>query len=722
MAIFPTDPQFTTPITATNSDKMLIADASDSNNLKSVLPSSVVAAWLPSNTSDLLPEWTNNLYMTPGERVKLASVEAWAQVNAVTSVNGQVLAVSLDQDDIPDGTTYVRTQNDFTDTNVVELNAASNHLTNFSNPHDTTAAQVWLWNVTNDTQLSTTPGNFSALVEKSDIQQHLEDLFVLQDSNDNNIIKKVTNKTDLIWKASLCQIWGSSINYYRFNFVGSTTYDIRSIVVFGNTLYQCTVNHQSSGSFAADLWLWYWVQVGTGGGGGGVSVTAGSWSPTNPGTSAGDLYIDTTNNQLYIWDGSVWNLYISPLVFPTTTWSPVAPGTIVWQWAFDPADGNIYIWTGASRVSNTSWGSGGVNYATAPTTIWNKIVFSFGVNADIIDESVISYTATPVPTIDMGWVVTTWIQNFDENYVANYDGSVINIDNTTINYLAPTLISCQLTPAFATPYTYPALTNQVQVVSGANTIYQAINQWTITYTVTGGEISINTTPTQVTVAIVSWTPTLDDLCYYQGNVVNNNGTIIMNDVNTQVNGGTYNNTILNNTTINNPILTWVNASDVNITDAWGYYTSTDVEGALQEIGADIDSILSTSWTIIAWTAFTAQSNSNVESTSWTTPTLVRQYTMNKTGTYRHETTLTRWLWSWTGGINSQIYKNWLPFGVINNRNSTTPAVFTEDLSWTAWDSLELYIRAANWSTFGDNNSFETKFSFDYSSYITVVNP
>lgn len=82
--------------------------------------------------------------MTLGERVKLASVEAGAEVNAVTSVNGQVLGVILDQDDIGDGATYVRTQNDFTDTNVSELNAASNHLTDFNNPHNTTAALVGL--------------------------------------------------------------------------------------------------------------------------------------------------------------------------------------------------------------------------------------------------------------------------------------------------------------------------------------------------------------------------------------------------------------------------------------------------------------------------------------------------------------------------------------------------------------------------------------------------
>jgi len=51
---------------------------------------------------------------------------------------------------------------------------------------------------------------------------------------------------------------------------------------------------------------------------GGVSVTTGAGVPVLVGTSVGDLYIDNVNNQLYIWDGATWNLYVSPLVFPVT--------------------------------------------------------------------------------------------------------------------------------------------------------------------------------------------------------------------------------------------------------------------------------------------------------------------------------------------------------------------------------------------------------------------
>jgi len=104
----------------------------------------------------MLPAGAINLYMTPGEKVKLAGVQTGAQVNSVDSVNGQTGTVLLDQDDIPDGSTYVRTENNFTAVKVAELNAATNHLSDLNNPHQTTPANIGIGNVTNDVQLSTT--------------------------------------------------------------------------------------------------------------------------------------------------------------------------------------------------------------------------------------------------------------------------------------------------------------------------------------------------------------------------------------------------------------------------------------------------------------------------------------------------------------------------------------------------------------------------------------
>ena len=53
--------------------------------------------------------------MSSSDKTKLNGIESGAQKNAITSVNSKTGAVVLTQDDVGDGTTYVRTQNDFTD-------------------------------------------------------------------------------------------------------------------------------------------------------------------------------------------------------------------------------------------------------------------------------------------------------------------------------------------------------------------------------------------------------------------------------------------------------------------------------------------------------------------------------------------------------------------------------------------------------------------------------
>ncbi len=585
MAIFPTTVPTETP---DNTDNLLFSDTSDADNLKKNTPGAVVAAGLPSNDTDSLPQGATNLYMTPGEKVKLAGVQTGAQVNSVDSVNGQTGAVQLDQDDVPDGTTYVRTENNYTNTAVTDLNAATNHLTDFNNPHNTTPALIGLGNVTNDEQLSTTPGNFGALNEKSDIQQHLDDLFVIQDSADGDQIKKVKNQTDLIWKASLTQVWWPSINYYRFNFVSNTTYDIRSTVVFGGNLYLCTVNHQSSGSFAADLALWYWTLVGTGWVPGGVSVTTGAWAPVTPGTSAGDLYIDNVNKQLYIWDGSAWNLYTSP--FSTTVGVPATPGLIIGDAKVDLTNGNIYVWDGATWVLNEgTGGAGGVNYVSAPTTNGNRLVFSSGVNADLIDESIIIYTSLPTPTIDMNSITTTGIQNFDNNYISNYNGSTLNYSQITQNFVdTPNQISCEGSPLFATPFTAPAGTQWVEIkVEYDNGVDPVVAKKIISLFDGSTQDVVFSTPTDIGTVQVSWaagdvtatitagTPgffsfgTPDSWCYYNGVSVNNyqnkihihEWDITQNTNTYTINNGTTEIYDSNSTTVHNGTMT-VNDLDV----------------------------------------------------------------------------------------------------------------------------------------------------------------
>ena len=63
-------------------------------------------------------------YDTSEHALKTYNGSGWNQVGAVTSVNGEVGVVVLDQDDVGDGETYKRTHNDLTDTLVALINGA----------------------------------------------------------------------------------------------------------------------------------------------------------------------------------------------------------------------------------------------------------------------------------------------------------------------------------------------------------------------------------------------------------------------------------------------------------------------------------------------------------------------------------------------------------------------------------------------------------------------
>ena len=436
MAVFPTDiPDESVQV----DDYLLFSDTSDSGKLKKNIPSEVVKTWLWWTwvNSDLLSQWSTNLYMTSWEKVKLSWIETWAEVNQVNSVNGIQWAVVLTQDEVWDGSSFVRTENNFTNTSVIKLNNATNHITDTNNPHSTTKAQVGLGNVTNDEQLSTTDWNFSNLDEKSDVQQHLDDLYVLQDSADSEKIKKVKNQTDLIWKASLIQDWNPSVNYYVFNFSASTNYVIRSYVYIWWNLYRCLVQHQSSWSFSADLgngfreqvtgwWMWWWN-----------ILTSWNWAPVLSGVNPWDLYVDLNNGDIYYWDWSTWQItssswwYTWDVVVFTWTWAPVAPWVTAWDLYSDNTLGSeaIYVWNGTARQNVTVSTSWWVNYASSPTT-WDKLTFSVWVWADTIDESGIGYDSATT-TLDWSGTTQTWTTIFDNGYTWNYEGSTINYDDAT---------------------------------------------------------------------------------------------------------------------------------------------------------------------------------------------------------------------------------------------------------------------------------------------------
>lgn len=173
--------------------------------------------------------------------------------------------------------------------------------------------------------------------------------------------------------------------------------------------------------------------------------------------------------------------------------------------------------------------------------------------------------------------VTNWTQNFSDTYVGNYDGSTINYTNTTQNYNAPSQISCEPVVSFWVAYVFPANTDfvEVKVTNGLTqyTINKSINTWTTSYNVGTWIITITVTATDVTVNDISLTNTLDSICYYEGNVINQNGTIYNNTNVTTYNTGsnTYNDPTTNtyggnyiNNTFNNPTFT----GSIGIGMAW----------------------------------------------------------------------------------------------------------------------------------------------------------
>lgn len=280
------------------------------------------------------------------------------------------------------------------------------------------------------------------------------------------------------------------------------------------------------------------------------------------------------------------------------------------------------------------FGTGNINYDTFPTTVWQRLVRSIGTNADTISETGIivdwSDNVTGInnltvdndvniggdlnvagtstfdgPTvvnnsITIGtWpltynnTVTNGTQVFSSTYTGTYLGSTLNYTNVTQNYTAPALISCVTSPAYASPYPYPATTNQVQVVvtiaSTNYTVWQSITPAIIVYNLAWLNLQIETTPSVVAVDPLSPWITLVSICFYTGNVINQNGVVqnntnnttnnngsTINNTNTTINGGTYNNSILNNVTITGTVTgAGVKVWPITRTPAWSSYTHTN---------------------------------------------------------------------------------------------------------------------------------------------------
>lgn len=440
----------------------LFADISDSNNAKSNTIGSKVKAWLsdPTVTADDLQDWATKKVLTAAERTKLAGIQAGAQVNTVTSVNWQMGVVVLDADDIADTVTRKMGNEVFDTSEKNKLDTAYTHSQAVTgNPHNVTAAQVWLGNVANERQLSRTAGNFNALPLKTDIQRNLNDLMVIQDDFDSDNIKKVTVGTQYIRYSSTIQLWRTSVNYHADTLVNSTTYEIRNIVIDEVTggMYYCTVSHQSGANFASDLALWYWTPVlAWGGGSSPVYVIRWAsnptqsipWWPRTPsGAFAGQLFANTVTADILVRDGNDWILNSawggwSWVNITVWVWVPVGSGTNPWDMYIDYNTANIYVWNGTSWVVNNATGGSWswiiyslANGTVVASTTGNRWLASTLTGADKAYET--SQTIDPLTghTINQTfWWLITWLSTSIQNFIAGaiLQWSVI-FNNLTVN-------------------------------------------------------------------------------------------------------------------------------------------------------------------------------------------------------------------------------------------------------------------------------------------------
>lgn len=176
--------------TPDHNDLVIFVDVDDSNNAKTNTVEEIVKEGMTVLDSDDLSQGTSNLFLTNAERSKLATVAPNSEPNEVESVNGKQGIVTLDLDEIPNWTNYVRSQNNFTNLQLTRVTNAENHRNNFSNPHNTTKAQVWLDQVKNVEQISSDPNEFSAFAHKT--SPHEDDKILIENESDSRKKRYVT--------------------------------------------------------------------------------------------------------------------------------------------------------------------------------------------------------------------------------------------------------------------------------------------------------------------------------------------------------------------------------------------------------------------------------------------------------------------------------------------------------------------------------------------------
>ena len=113
------------------------------------------------------------------------------------------------------------------------------------------------------------------------------------------------------------------------------------------------------------------------------------------------------------------------------------------------------------------------------------------------------------------------------------------------------------------------------------------------------------------------------------------------------------------------------------------------------------------WTPIAWTTITMCSSTTVTTTNSATYIKKYQATIQRSWTY----TVTFWIktwWSWL--YYGRIYKNGVAFWTERTSNTTSYDTFNENLTFAAWDTVELWLKYASWIHTTDCNGISVTYS------------
>jgi hypothetical protein len=202
-------------------------------------------------------------------------------------------------------------------------------------------------------------------------------------------------------------------------------------------------------------------------------------------------------DQLIDWDSGFFVIQAnSPILLATnTSFIASATGSLL-------SKNRIYAIIGAWFIEPAYMLSTGTN---TYINLWNSWV------AELDNTGVTSPDITDISLAKRIRLKTTWVS---EN-LGNVIGNIVGYGNTFEQIQnAPVLISSEAWPSFNVVYPIPLTANKVKVTSWSYVWYQDLNVWPKTYIVDNWEISIDTTPTTVTVTDVSWTPTLDALDYF----------------------------------------------------------------------------------------------------------------------------------------------------------------------------------------------------------------